>query len=163
MRIVCFVLAGLWLLAAPSALLAQSAVLQGGPWGSGHVPVYFGQGQPTPVVIDGGPAGGGNTGVGIGELNVTAQGTGPPPYAAQGSGPAGTISCLYDAPQNNPAGFHYMCFSANAQGGPLIVTGYGGNTTALPFQFIINGVAGVTCAGSPTTSFASQGGIVTHC
>lgn len=40
----------------------------------------------------------------------------------------------------------------------ITATGSSG-TTALAF----NGTAGVTCSGSPTASFASTGGLVTHC
>src|SRR6202166_1462919 len=120
---------------------AQSTLLQGGPWTPGHVPQYaIGAGQ-QPVVIDGGGAAGSGAGGNVSEIGVTARGTGTAPYAGQGTGPLGTNICDYDAPITNPTGYHYLCMSANAQGGGLLVFGNAGGATQLPLQFIINGVA----------------------
>jgi hypothetical protein len=149
----------------PSLALAQSAILQGGPWAYGHVPAYSNPGSSQPTVIDSGAARGGAQGQGVSELNLQAVGTGTPPYAGQGTGPYGTNHCEYDAPNNNPTGYHFICFSPNAQGGALIVVGYGGVASPLPLNFIINGVTvtPVACSGSPSSSFAAINGIVTHC
>lgn len=130
--------AGLLLFSALPAF-GQGTVLQGGPWQPGHVPQYVGQGSSQPVVQDGGGAGGGAVGVNPAELGVTARGVGAAPYAGQGSGAFGTNICDYDAPINNPAGYHYLCLSANAQGGGLLAYGAGGTATPLPFNIVING------------------------
>jgi len=128
-------------LGLPSLAWAQSTLLQGGPWTPGHVPQYaIGAGQ-QPVVIDGGGAAGSGAGGNVSEIGVTARGTGTAPYAGQGTGPLGTNICDYDAPITNPTGYHYLCMSANAQGGGLLVFGNAGGATQLPLQFIINGVA----------------------
>lgn len=126
-------------LALASAAFGQAAILQGGAWTPGHVPQYGNSGNSQPIVIDGGGAGGGAAGVTLSELGITARGTGTPPYAGQGTGPSGTNICDYDAPTTNATGYHYLCFSANAQGGGLIAYGAGGVATALPFNFIFNG------------------------
>lgn len=123
----------------PSAAWGQSAVLQGGPWNPGHIPQYVGQGNSQPIVQDGGPAGGGAVGVNPGEIGVTARGTGTAPFVGQGSGPFGTNICDYDAPTTNATGYHYFCFSSNAQGGGLIAYGAGGVASSLPLAFNING------------------------
>lgn len=120
--------------------LAQSTVLQGGPVTTGHVPMYTSSGTSQAVVQDSGPAGGGKAGLGLSELLVTARGTGTPPYVAQGTGPSGSNICDYDAPITNATGYHYLCFSADAQGGGLIAYGKSGSASALPLQFLINGV-----------------------
>lgn len=146
----------------PALALAQGTLLQGGPWTPGHAPVYVPGGNSQAVVTDSGPARGGGAGAGLSELGITAQGTGTPPYAGQGTGPDGTTSCIYDAPVSS-GNYHFLCFSANAQGGPLIIAGYGGIASPLPFQFIINGTSGATCSGSPSSSYATIGGVVTHC
>ena len=159
----------LFLLLAPSFAFAQGALIQGGPWVSGHVPVYVGQGGSQAVAQDGGPAGGGGTGVGASEFALTARGTGTAPYAGQGTGPYGTNLCDYDAPTSNPSGYHYFCWSANAQGGGLIAYGAGGGASALPLQFVVNGtVTGLptvtvpTVAGSPTC-FTNTAGNIADC
>ena len=46
-------------------------------------------------------------------------------------GPYGTNICDYDAPTNNATGYHYVCLSANAQGGALIAVGAGGVASQL--------------------------------
>ena len=124
-----------------SPALAQVAPLQAGPWTSGHAAMYGGNGGAQPIVQDAGPAGGGSTGSGISEIGVTKRNPGgaTPPYAGGGTGPYGTSACIYDAPITNTTGYHYICFDPNAQGGPLIATGYGGAATALPLTFIVNG------------------------
>ena len=123
----------------PSLAWGQSAILQGGPWSAGHVPMYSGPGGGTPVVSDGGSAAGGNPGATLSEIGITARGTGTAPYAAQGTGPYGTIFCNYDAPKTNATGYHYFCLSPNAQGGGLIAYGAGGGAANLPLNFMVNG------------------------
>ena len=125
----------------PKFVLAQSAVLQGGIPVPGHIPQYINSGNSQAIVIDGGQAGGGAVGTNPSEIGVTARGTGTAPYAAQGTGPLGTLGCFYDAPTTNATGYHYLCFSPNAQGGPLITAGAGGVASPLPLSFIINGAA----------------------
>lgn len=122
----------------PAAAFGQGAVLQSGPRAPGHVPQYVGSGSQA-VVMDGGPAGGGGPGINPSEFALTARGTGTPPYAGQGTGPYGTNWCDYDAPTTNATGYHYLCLSANANGGALIAVGAGGTATPLPFQFFVNG------------------------
>lgn len=134
-----------WLLAAalllaPSVALAQSTLLQAGTFTGGHAPMYVGPaGQSQAIVQDSGTAAGGGVGLGFSELLLTARGTGTAPYASQGTGILGTNFCSYDAPTTNATGYHYLCFSPNAQGGGLIAYGAGGTATALPLQFIVNG------------------------
>lgn len=141
------VLALLLLSGAPA--FGQGAVLQGGPWQPGHVSQYVGQGSAQAVLQDGGGAGGGAVGANPSEIGITARGSGTPPYAGQGSGPFGTTLCDYDAPVNNPAGYHFLCFSANAQGGGLIAYGAGGIAAPLPLQFNVNGTFYPFPAASP--------------
>jgi hypothetical protein len=93
----------------------------------------------TPVLQDSGPASGGSIGQGLSELLLTARGTGAPPYAGQGTGPYGTNACDYDGPVTSAAGFHFLCISANAQGGGLIAYGAGGGAPPLPLQIEVNG------------------------
>jgi hypothetical protein len=161
-----FVLIALMAL-APASALAQGTLLQAGPATQGHAPCYANPIQvgSQAVVLDCGPAGGGGPGLGMSELAVTARGTGTAPFIGQGTGPLGTISCVYDGPTNAPAGYHYLCFSANVASGGLIAYGAGGVATPQTLNFNINGtaVAPVTCSGTPTSSFASINGIVTHC
>jgi len=134
----------------PSLALAQSTVLQGGPWTPGHVGVY-GPGSSQPIIIDGGPAHGGGLGVGISELGITAQGVGVAPFVGQGTGPYGTNACMYDAPISNAAGYHFLCFSANATisgtNGGQIVYGAGGLASTLPLSLCVNGTC-VPAGGS---------------
>lgn len=130
--------AGLFFVPAVEAL-AQSAVLQGGPYTQNHLPQYAGQGNGQAVIKDGGGAGGGAIGTNPGEIGVTALGTGTAPFAGQGKGPYGANICDYDGPTNSSAGFHYLCLSANAQGGGLLAYGAGGSAAQLPLQFIVNG------------------------
>ena len=149
---------------APALALAQSTVLQGGPWSPGHVGVY-GPGTSQPIIVDGGPAHGGGLGVGISELGITAQGIGAAPFVGQGTGPLGTNACLYDAPITNASGYHFLCFSANVSNAGLIAYGAGGIGTPQPLNFNINGtpIVPVSCSGTPSSSFAVVNGIVTHC
>ena len=128
-----------WICFAASAL-AQGVLQQSGPTAPGHVPIYLGTGQSQPVVQDSGPAGGGGPGVGLSELNVTARGTGTPPYSAQGTGPYKTIGCFYDAPVTNSSGYHYLCLSPNGSGGTGILA-FGASNGATPTSLIfeING------------------------
>jgi hypothetical protein len=160
----------LWILAtflilALSPALAQNAILQGGPWAAGHLGIY-GISNSQPVMLDAGPAQGGGIGTGVGEMAVTARGTGTPPYVGQGTGPYGSTSCLYDAPINNATGYHFLCFSPNATGNTgLISFGAGGGASPIAFNWNINGTAitPVACSGTPSSSFAAINGIVTHC
>jgi hypothetical protein len=133
------VIAGLILALLPSLAVGQGAVLQGGVPIGGHVPQYIASGGSQAIVIDGGGAGGGPIGVNPSELGITARGTGTAPYAAQGSGPLGTIGCFYDAPTNNATGYHYLCLSPNALGGGLLAYGAGGVASTLPLSFYVNG------------------------
>lgn len=155
-------------LIASLSLASAQAILQGGPWVPGHVPQYAGS-TAQPAVVDGGPAQGGATGVNPSEFGFTARGTGTPPYVGQGTGPYGSIGCLYDAPTTNANGYHFLCLSPNAsngsQAGGLIAYGAGGIASQLPLNFNVNGTAvnPVSCSGSPTSSFAVINGIVTHC
>lgn len=121
----------------PAAAGAQG-VLQNGPTANGHVPMYVGQGGQA-VVQDSGPAGGGIPGYGLSELLIAARGSGLPPYAGQGTGPLGTNVCDYDGPISSAAGYHYICLSANAQGGGLITYGAGGGAAELPLSVVVNG------------------------
>lgn len=128
-------------LALPASALAQGALLQGGQFASGHVPMYIGQGSSQPVVGDSGPASGGGNGVGLKELALAARGTGAAPFANAGTGPFGANMCDYDGPTTSAAGYHFLCFSANAQGGGLIAYGAGGIASQLPLIMNINGTA----------------------
>ena len=147
------ILALLFLLAGAIPALAQSTLLQGGPWTPGHAPMYVGQGSGQAVVQDSGPAGGGGIGVGLSELGITARGSGTAPYAGQGTGPYNTNICDFDAPITNAAGYHFLCFSANTtesgNTGGLITYGAGGTAAALPLTICVNG-----------TCFAPNGGAV---
>lgn len=134
---------GLFLLAAlviPSGAFSQAALLQGGAWTPGHLPMYTGPGYSQPTVQDSGPAAGGIAGVGLSELLLAARGTGTPPYVGQGTGPLGTNFCDYDAPITNATGYHYLCLSANAQGGGILAYGAALPASSLPFQINANGV-----------------------
>lgn len=139
-----------------SPLLAQGTLLQGGPTAPGRVPMYVGQGSGQAVVQDSGPAGGGAAGLGLSELLMAKRGTGTPPYANGGTGPLGTTHCMYDAPTTNATGYHYLCLDPNAQGGGLIAYGTGGAASALPLQFIINGVTFGFSGGSGGDITASR-------
>jgi hypothetical protein len=120
---------------------AQSTLLQGGTWQPGHIPQYVGQGSSQPVVIDGGGAGGGAPGVTLSELGITDRDPNNSyPSQNSGTGPYGSHFCLYDAPTNNPSGYHVLCLDPNAQGGGLISYGVGGIASQLPLQCDINGV-----------------------
>lgn len=151
----------------PALALAQGTILQAGPTTQGHTPAYANQGGSgsQAVVLDSGPAGGGGPGLGLSELNVTARGAGTGPYIGQGTGPLGTVVCVQDAPSTNSTGYHYLCFSANVSNAGLISYGAGGTASPQPLNFNINGtaVAPVSCSGTPTSSFATVNGIVTHC
>lgn len=130
------------LVASAASAFGQSTVRQGGAYTSGHVPMYI-QGGGTgsnPTIQDSGAASGATTpGVGVSELQITARGTGSAPFAAQGTGPLGTTFCQYDGPITSAAGYHYLCMSANSQGGGLLAYGKGGAASALPLSFNING------------------------
>ena len=129
------------LMLAPTAALAQSTLLQGGPTTQGHAPAYANQGNTgsQAVVLDSGPAGGGGPGLGLSELNLTARGTGTAPFVGQGTGPNGEIFCIQDAPTTNAAGYHSLCFSANVANGALLSYGAGGTASTQPLNFKING------------------------
>lgn len=160
MKMLRLLAAGVLLAAFPLCAFAQQAILQGGPWASGHIPVYVGPQSTQPIIMDSGPAGGVDVGGGISEFNVTAVGSGTAPYVGQGTGPFGSIGCMYDAPITNATGYHFLCFSPNATGNTgLISYGAGGTATPQPLQFNINGVVtsfnslnvGVTAIAGGTT------------
>lgn len=131
----------------------QGTLLQAGPVTPGHVPMYVSSGSSQAVVQDSGPASGGAVGLGLSELLMVKRGSGSPPYANGGTGPLGTSNCMFDGPITSAAGYHYLCFDPNAQGGGLITYGAGGaaaplqlslivNGTTYPFPFVLGGVVG---------------------
>ena len=124
----------------PTAALAQGAIQQSGPIVPFHLPIWFQNG----VQGDGGSASGvsssGSIFAGASESLLILHGTGTPPFANAGSGPFGTNACNYDAPVNNATGYHYLCFSPNAQGGGLIAYGAGNGAAQLPLSMILNGI-----------------------
>jgi hypothetical protein len=122
-----------------NSTFAQSPVLQNGPWVFGHLAQYSNRGFGPPTISDAGAARGGNVGTTPNELSLTAIGTGTPPFIATGTGPLGTNFCDYDGPATG-TNYHFLCFSANSQGGGLIDYGAAGTATPLPLQFIVNGV-----------------------
>lgn len=125
---------------APAAAFAQGALLQGGPTTAGHSPMYVQTGSGQAVVQDSGPASGGPVGMGLSELLITSRSPNNIyPSANTGSGPLNTHLCMYDAPNNNATGYHYLCFDPNAQGGALVTYGSAGGATALPLSFVVNG------------------------
>lgn len=140
---------------APVGAFAQSAVLQAGPFTSGHAPMYTSSGASQPVIVDSGTAAGGAAGVGIKELGITVRGTGTAPYANAGTGPNGENFCDYDGPTTSAAGYHYFCLSPNAQGGGLISYGAASGAANLPLQFMVNGEL-----SSPLTSSGYVAGAV---
>lgn len=103
--------------------------------------MYNSTGTGQTIVQDSGPAGGGGIGVGLSELGITARGTGTPPYVAQGTGPLGSIACLYDAPITNATGYHYFCLSPNSQGGALMDIGHSSLAASGGFNVVLNGVS----------------------
>ncbi len=123
----------------PTVGWGQAAVLQGGAYTGGHLPIYSSSGTSQPIIIDGGTAAGGAVGVNPSQLGITARGTGTPPYVAQGSGPNGETFCLYDAPITNATGYHSLCLSPNVASGALLSYQAGGVAAAQPFNFKING------------------------
>ena len=134
----------LWSLVAfllgSGAALAQSSLLQGGPVGPGHAPMYVGTQSAQPIVQDSGTSAGGGAGANLGEIGITSRSpTNTYPVTSGGNGPSGEHACLYDAPTTNASGYHYLCFDPNALGGALIDYGAGGGATALPFQMKFNG------------------------
>ena len=146
---------------APVAALAQGSLLQGGAWTAGHFPQYVGAGSPQAVVQDGGGAGGGSVGVNPSTLGLTARGTGVAPYQGQGPGAFGSNFCMYDAPTNNAAGYHYLCLDPNtSSNGALISVGAGGTATAQGLCFNVNGVA-LCLPSNPSTGFVTYTGAVT--
>jgi hypothetical protein len=140
MRGLARLLIGAFALLAPAVAFGQSSILQGGPWTPGHVPMYLGSGSTQAVVQDGGAAGGGLPGQNVNEIGIVATGTGTAPYAGQGTGVLGTNFCDYDAPLNNATGYHYLCLSANANGGGLITFGAAAGASNIPLNFLVNGV-----------------------
>lgn len=129
-----YCLALLW----PTLAFGQAAVLQGGNYVGGHVPIYSNPSFGQPIVTDGGGAAGGGPGVGLSELNITARGPGAGPYVGLGTGPLGTLACMQDNPSST-ANYHYLCFSPNTQGGGLIAYGAAGTASQLPFNLNVNG------------------------
>lgn len=118
----------------PALAWAQGTILQSGPVTPRHPAAWYQNG----VQGDPGPASGA-LGVGISELFMSVPGSGTPPFANAGSGPFGTNGCDYDAPVTSPSGYHFFCWSPNAQGGGLFAYGAGGGASQLPFYFNLNG------------------------
>lgn len=135
--------------ALASQAVAQSAILQGGPWAAGRAPMYADSGNSQPVLLDSGPASGGSLGTGLNELGLQVRGLTTPPIANGGTGPNGENLCDYDAPIDNADGYHYLCLSPNAQGGGLLSYGAAGAADVAPLNVMINGVL---------TAFPSGGG-----
>ena len=46
--------------------------------------------------------------------------------------------------------YHFLCMSANANGGGLIAYGSGGGAAPLPFSIIVNGVSATGYTGTKT-------------
>jgi len=120
-------------------VFAQSTVVQNSPWVFGHLSMYSNRGGASPTLSDAGAARGGPVGSTPNELALTAIGTGNPPFIATGTGPLGTNFCDYDGPATG-INYHFLCFSANSQGGGLIDYGAAGIATPLPLNIIVNGV-----------------------
>ena len=124
----------------PTFAFAQSALLQGGGFTSGHAPMYVGAGTSQAFVQDSGSAAGGGPGLGFSEMLLTARGTGTAPYSGQGNGPFGTNFCDYDAPTTNATGYHFFCLSPNATGTQgMMAFGAAGGASTIPFVFNVNG------------------------
>lgn len=121
----------------PAVAMGQQTIVQGGSWTPGQTVTYSTSGVSQPILSTAGPAGGG--GQGISELPIIARGTGLPPFVAQGSGPLGTINCVYDGPVSSAAGYHYVCLSANAHGGALLTTGAAGGASPIGLNFVVDG------------------------
>ena len=69
------------------------------------------------------------------------------------TGPNGENICDYDGPTTSAAGYHALCFSANALGGGLISYNAFGSASSLPLLFQINGaLSGVVLGPGTTTS-----------
>ena len=118
--------AALLLLGGAASAQTGSTVNQTGSVVTGHVPVWLSN----QVVQDGGAAGGATLlGQGVGEfLQVN-------PAFPPGTGPDGTHTCLYSGLITQS--YSYLCFDANALGGPLIEAG-GTGSPALKIK--VNGV-----------------------
>jgi hypothetical protein len=125
-----------------STIAGAQTLQQSGPWKGGHVPAYFpGGGSSVPLVIDSGAAGGGASTQGISEMLLIAP--------ASPTGPLGTNWCDYDAnPTTTFTGYHYLCFSPNANGSGEIVFGAAGGAAQIPLNFNINGVSFPAGGGS---------------
>lgn len=132
-----FLTALLLLLVGCSTVEAQQSVLQGGSWTPGRIPTYSTSGGIQPIVQSG--AGANGIGTAPSEISLIARGTGTAPYAGQGSGQYGTNFCMYDGPVTGSTGYHYLCLSANAQGGGLLTYGAANGAATLPLSFIVNG------------------------
>lgn len=149
--------AGAMAIAFVGAAFAQGTVQQSGPVTAGHVPLWVQNG----IVKDAGGANGGAAGTNPSEQGLTIRSSGTAPYANAGTGPLNANDCNYDAPTTNATGYHYLCFSPNAQGGGLIAYGSGGSATPLPLGFIINGTSYPIPAGGfgTVTQVNTSGGV----
>lgn len=116
------------------------AVIQAGPTTAGHLPQYFTQGTSQAIVGDGGGAGGGLLNANPSEIGITARGS-TYPVRGGGNGPNGEHFCAYDAPTNNPGGYHALCFDPNSplDSGAIISYGAFGGAAAQPFDLYVNG------------------------
>jgi len=104
---------------------AQGVVSQANSVVVGHLPVW----AVNRVVRDAGSADG--TGPGITELLQIN------PITPAGTGPDGTHNCFYDGPKT--AGYHFLCFDANALGGGLIDYGAANGAPLQQLACRING------------------------
>ncbi len=88
----------------------------------------------------------------IGSINPQNIGTGGAQFFVQGTD---NSSATYPVLIKNLAGtsIFYVANNGATTADTLNVTG----------GYSANGICGVTCAGAPTSSFASVNGIVTHC
>ena len=87
-----FIFAAGALLVSAASAFGQGAILQGGPWTPGHVPIYVGSGSGQAIVQDSGSASGAPTlGVGLAEQLLTVRNPlNVYPAIGAGSGPLGS-------------------------------------------------------------------------
>jgi hypothetical protein len=72
------------------------------------------------------------------------------PAAAQQTNSAGPVSQMQNA-------------STPLSGSELLYIVQGGQSRKITVDGLVGSTAGVSCSGTPTSSFASVNGIVTHC
>jgi hypothetical protein len=135
------------------ATAATTTLLQTGTWTQGQAPMYAAGGGSQPIVQASGPAGGGALGLGMTEGLYVMTGTGAPPFAGTGTGPSGTNWCDYDGPLTSP--YHFLCISPNAQGGSIILSGFGGAASAVPLT--VQSAGNMVVRSGGTLSITSAG------